>query len=31
VFDIFLVALVPKTSPLWNQAPKRKTLKAYRK
>jgi hypothetical protein len=23
--------LVPKTSPLWNQTPKRKTLKANRK
>jgi hypothetical protein len=31
VFDIFFIALVTKTSPLWHQPPKRKTLKACRK
>jgi hypothetical protein len=31
VFDTFFIALVPKTSPLWHQPPKRKKLKAYRK
>jgi hypothetical protein len=31
VFDIIFITLVPTTSPLWHQPPKRKTLKAYRK
>jgi hypothetical protein len=31
VFDNIFIALVPTTSPLWHQPPKRKTLKAYRK
>jgi hypothetical protein len=31
VFDTFFIALVPKILPLWNQPPKRKTLKACRK
>jgi hypothetical protein len=31
VFDTIFIALVLKTSPLWHQPPKRKTLKAYRK
>jgi hypothetical protein len=31
VFDTIFIAWVPKTSPLWHQPPKRKTLKACRK